>query len=126
MHAEQKEKAALRKAQKPHSELVARAKIHWEKVRQNKSMTREERQQHLDPLMEVVTGHVKDVIFKHDASRIIQSIVKWGSRKEREIVAQELEGTYLQLAQDKYANVRYLHYLLCRSNYNIVPPHKTH
>ncbi|TIC24622.1 ARM repeat-containing protein [Wallemia mellicola] len=104
VHAEQKEKAALRKAQKPHSELVARAKIHWEKVRQNKSMTREERQQHLDPLMEVVTGHVKDVIFKHDASRIIQSIVKWGSRKEREIVAQELEGTYLQLAQDKYAN----------------------
>ena len=103
-HAQQKEKAAIRKAQKPHSELVAKAKIHWERVRQKKSITKEERQKHLIDLINVVKGHMKDVIFKHDASRIIQSIVKWGNRSERDLVAQELDGSYLQLAQDKYAN----------------------
>ncbi|TIA71756.1 hypothetical protein E3P91_02342 [Wallemia ichthyophaga] len=104
MHAESKEKAAMRKAHKPHSEIVAQAKVHWEMVRQSKNLTKEERKKHLDSLVDVVTGHVKDVIFKHDASRIIQSIVKHGGRKERELVAHELEGSYLKLAQDKYAN----------------------
>ena len=55
--------------------------------------------------MGCVKGHVQDIVFKHDASRIIQTIIKHGSRPERAEVAKELVGRYRELAQNKYAKV---------------------
>lgn len=56
--------------------------------------------------MDIVRGHVSEVVFKHDASRIIQSIVKYGGSKERNEIALELKGQYQTLAQNKYSKVR--------------------
>lgn len=55
--------------------------------------------------MGVVRGKVKDIVFKHDASRIVQTIVKYGSAKERNEIAEELKGRYKDLAQNKYSKV---------------------
>lgn len=55
--------------------------------------------------MDTVTGNVKDIVFKHDASRIIQTIVKYGGQTERDRVAGELKGQYKELAQSKYSKV---------------------
>ena len=55
--------------------------------------------------MDVMRGKVKDVVFKHDASRIVQTVVKWGGQKERDEVAVELKGKYKELAQNKYSKV---------------------
>jgi pumilio family protein 6 len=54
----------------------------------------------------VIRGHIKDIVFKHDASRIVQTVVKWGGQKERDEVAVELKGKYKELAQNKYAKVK--------------------
>lgn len=55
--------------------------------------------------MDTVKGKVKDIVLKHDASRIIQTIVKYGGQKERDQVAGELKGHYKELAQSKYSKV---------------------
>ena len=55
--------------------------------------------------MGVIRGKVQDVVFKHDASRIVQTIVKYGGQKERDEIALELKGRYKELAQNKYSKV---------------------
>lgn len=56
--------------------------------------------------MNVIRGHVKDIVFKHDASRIVQTVIKHGRQKERDEIASELKGKYKELAQNKYSKVR--------------------
>lgn len=55
--------------------------------------------------MNIVRGHVKDIVFKHDASRIIQTIVRWGGPAERDEIATELKGSYKELVENKYSKV---------------------
>ena len=56
--------------------------------------------------MGIIRGKVKDIVFKHDASRIVQTAVKYGGQKERNEIAEELKGKYKELAQNKYSRVR--------------------
>ena len=56
--------------------------------------------------MNLVRGHVTDIVFKHDASRIIQTIVRWGGPAERNEIATELKGSYKSLSESKYSKVR--------------------
>ena len=44
----------------------------------------------------------KKVIFKHDASRIIQCCLKYGSPKQRDAIAAELKGHYTELSKSQY------------------------
>lgn len=55
--------------------------------------------------MDVIRGKVKDIVFKHDASRIVQTVVKHGGQKERDGIARELAGSYKELAENKYSKV---------------------
>lgn len=93
-----------RRAAKPHSSLLADAKAVWSLARQ-KNIPPAERQKHIHDLMEVIRGKVKDIVFKHDASRIVQTVVKHGGQKERDEIAAELKGKYKELAQNKYSKV---------------------
>ena len=52
-------------------------------------------------------------MFKHDASRVVQTAVKYGSAQRRQDIAKELKGDYLELAQSsygKYLVVKLMHY----------------
>ncbi|KAF7419498.1 pumilio domain member 6 [Pleurotus ostreatus] len=91
-----------RKAAKPHSDLLVDAKKLWSLARQ-RNTSPEERQKHVQSLMNIIRGKVKDIVFKHDASRIIQTIVRNGKQKERDEIAAELRGRYKDLAQNKYS-----------------------
>jgi pumilio homology domain family member 6 len=55
--------------------------------------------------MDIIQGKVKDIVFKHDASRIVQTVVKYGDEKTRNEVAVELKGSYKELARNKYSKV---------------------
>lgn len=70
-----------------------------------KTIPTAERQKHIQDLMVVIRGRVKDIVFKHDASRIVQTVVKYGGQKERDEIAAELKGKYKELAQNKYSKV---------------------
>lgn len=56
--------------------------------------------------MHVMRGHVQEIVLKHDASRVVQTVVKYGGQKERDEIASELKGKYRDLAQSKYSKVR--------------------
>lgn len=93
-----------RKAAKQHADVLAIAKPLWAQARR-KEVPRAERQKDIDALMAAVKGRVQDVVFKHDASRIVQTLVKYGSQEVRDEVAVELKGRYRDLAQNKYSKV---------------------
>ncbi|KAG6864031.1 hypothetical protein C0991_000937 [Blastosporella zonata] len=120
-HKVQKALHEQRRAAKPHSTLLADAKRVWSLARQ-KTIPTAERQKHIQDLMNVIRGMVKDIVFKHDASRIVQTVVKYGGQKERDEVAQELKGKYKELAQNKYSkNLKFLVTKLIR----LCPAHRT-
>ncbi|KAI0368550.1 ARM repeat-containing protein [Pilatotrama ljubarskyi] len=101
-HKAQKALLEQRKAAKPHSALLTEAKRAWTLARQ-KNLSKEERTKHINALMDIIRGKVKDIVFKHDASRIVQTVVKYGGQKERNEIAEELKGKYRELAQSKYS-----------------------
>jgi pumilio family protein 6 len=93
-----------RKASKPHAALLQDAKRVWSLAR--KKNIGSERKKHITDLMNIVRGHVKDIVFRHDASRIIQTIVRWGGPAERSEIAVELKDSYKDLSVSKYSKVR--------------------
>jgi pumilio family protein 6 len=102
-HKAQKILLDQRKASKPHATLLRDAKRVWSLARQKNIGS--ERKKHITNLMGIVRGHVKDIVFKHDASRIVQTIVRWGGPSERNEIATELKGSFKELSESKYSKV---------------------
>jgi len=103
-HKAQKILLEQRKAAKPNSTLLNDAKRAWSLARQ-KNVPSAGRQTHVQGLMNVIRGKVKEIVLKHDASRMVQTIVKWGRQKDRDEIALELKGQYRDLIQNKYSKV---------------------
>ncbi|KAJ3771595.1 armadillo-type protein [Lentinula raphanica] len=101
-HLAQKALQQSRKAAKPHSDLITEAKRVWALAR-SQTISAKERKKHITELMNVVRGKVKLIVFKHDASRIIQTLVKYGGKAEREEICEELKGSYADAAKNRYA-----------------------
>ena len=54
-------------------------------------------------LFEIITGRVKEFVFKHDSVRVIQTALKYANVDQRNMIAKELKGEYRGLAESKYA-----------------------
>ncbi|KAJ3513616.1 hypothetical protein NLJ89_g2848 [Agrocybe chaxingu] len=99
--ASEQDENAMQVDLKPKDPNVEAKKV-WSLARQ-KNLKPAERQKYLRSLMDVIRGKVKDIVLKHDASRIVQTAVKHGGQKERDEIAVELKGKYRELAQNKYS-----------------------
>ncbi|KAL2915998.1 Pumilio y domain member 6 [Polyrhizophydium stewartii] len=99
--AEQRAQTKERKMQRSHASIIADAKAIWEEMRV-KRLTKHERRAHVDKMMALIGGKTKELIFKHDASRIVQCCLKYGTPKQRDQIAGELKGTFAQLSQSLY------------------------
>ena len=95
--------ALERKAAKPLADEVQRTKKLWEKLRRKSHVPKGERQQLVDELFGIITGRVKDFVLKHDAVRAVQTAIKYSTPAQRKQIAKELQGTYAQLAESRYA-----------------------
>jgi pumilio homology domain family member 6 len=51
----------------------------------------------------VITGRVKDFVFKHDSVRVIQCALKYANQEQRKQIAKELKGEFKALAESRYA-----------------------
>ncbi|KAF2866771.1 armadillo-type protein [Massariosphaeria phaeospora] len=102
-HAKQKALAKERKAGKPNADIIERSKKLWEKLRLKSHVEKEERQKLVAELFEIVTGRVKDFVFKHDSARVVQCAIKYSTMEQRRMIARELKGEYKTLAEGKYA-----------------------
>ncbi|TID21265.1 ARM repeat-containing protein [Venturia nashicola] len=102
-HAKQKEEKKARKAAKPNADEVQRAKKLWERLRRKSHVPKEERTKLVAELFEIISGRVKDFVFKHDSVRTIQTALKYASMPQRHMIADELKGNYKSLAESRYA-----------------------
>lgn len=102
-HIKQKQLAKERKAARPLAEELQRTKKIWERLRRKSHVAKEERQKLVDELFEIITGRVKDFVLKHDAVRAVQTALKYAKMEQRKAITKELQGTYAQLAESRYA-----------------------
>lgn len=102
-HAKQKVLAQERKAAKPNADSIARSKKIWERLRRKSHVPKDERKELVAELYGIITGRVKDFVFKHDSVRVIQTALKYANPKQRRQIAQELQGEYRALAESRYA-----------------------
>ncbi|CAM1507097.1 Fc.00g067380.m01.CDS01 [Cosmosporella sp. VM-42] len=102
-HAKQKKLALERKAAKPLADEVHRTKKIWEKLRRKSHVPKDERKALVDELFGIITGRIRDFVLKHDAVRAVQTAIKYSTPDQRKQIARELKGTYIQLAESRYA-----------------------
>ncbi|PHH79561.1 hypothetical protein CDD80_4441 [Ophiocordyceps camponoti-rufipedis] len=103
VHAKQKQLAQERKAAKPLADEVHRTKKIWERLRRKSQVPKEERQKLVKELFEIVSGRCRDFVLKHDAVRAVQTAIKYSTPEQRLQIARELEGSYAELAESRYA-----------------------
>ena len=101
-HAKQKALAKERKAAKPNADAIQRTKKIWERLRLKNGVEKQEREQLVEELLDIVSVKIREFVFRHDAVRTIQSAVKYGNMAQRKIIAEELKGDYRTLAESKY------------------------
>lgn len=66
-------------------------------------MPLEERKTLVAELFDIITGHVKDFVLKHDSVRVVQTAIKYANLDQRRMIAKELKGEYRGLAESRYA-----------------------
>ena len=75
----------------------------WERLRRKSHVPKDERQKLVAELFEIITGRVKDFVFKHDSVRVIQTAIKYATPDQRKQIAREFKGEYRALAESRYA-----------------------
>ncbi|KAJ9109007.1 hypothetical protein QFC21_000333 [Naganishia friedmannii] len=92
----------------------------WEEARKA-DITKEERQAAIKQLWEAVKGRVGEVARGHKGGRVLQTIVKYGGKEERDGVASELEGQYKTMMQSKYSKFLMSKLIRHRQVFQITP-----
>jgi len=101
---DKKTSAQLKKARselKPNFKLVEGLKTSWNKVR-IKSTPEDVRKDLLVKMVQQMTGNVLQVTLRHDASRITQCILQFGSSEQRQVVLGELVQKSVEIAKTPY------------------------
>lgn len=121
---EQRELLKERKQSRKGGEKVQQIKNLWEKLRvKNAPMPKAEREKLSNQVWELAQDCISDLVLKHDASRVVQTLVKYSSKDRREQIVDALKGKYYLLATSaygKYLLVKLLHYGSRKSRQTII------
>lgn len=99
---EQKIRKIDRQSSKKSFPLLQSLKPLWEQSRQS-SISSKDRSSLIDQMFDQTKGQLVELIFKHDASRIIQTIIKYSNEQQRSSIYTELKGKFSELSQGKYS-----------------------
>ncbi|PHH49441.1 Pumilio -like proteiny domain family member 6 [Ceratocystis fimbriata CBS 114723] len=108
-HMKQKQLAKERRAAKPLADEIARTKKLWERLRRKSHVPTEERKKLVEELFQIISGRMKTLVLKHDATRAVQTAIKYATPEQRQQIAKELKGSYATLASGRYAK-----FLVCK------------
>jgi len=75
-----------------------------------KEIPNAEKHKLVDECIEAIGEKYQELCFKHDGCRVLQSLVKYGNRPQRELVCEKLKEHYLHLTSTKYS-----HYLASKA-----------
>ncbi|KAK0412801.1 hypothetical protein QR680_006418 [Steinernema hermaphroditum] len=97
----------LKANKKPEVPLMQESKQFWEKIRSSKT-SEAERTKLLTKLVETIRGKIPALAFNHATSRVIQAILKSGSKDLRDAVFEELNPELLRLMKSKFGKHIYV------------------
>uniref|UniRef100_A0A224YXC3 Pumilio homology domain family member 6 n=1 Tax=Rhipicephalus zambeziensis TaxID=60191 RepID=A0A224YXC3_9ACAR len=83
-------------------EISKAAKRIWEDLRL-KSCTPQRREELLNQLSKVVKGNIKQLIFAHDTSRVIECMEHLGTAVHRNMIFEEVKDIIIPMTKSKYA-----------------------
>ena len=100
-----KERKALtlerRKNRIEHFDELHKAKELWEKARL-KSLRAADREPMIAKIYGLIQGHLSEFVHRHDGSRVVQAVVKYGNGEQRDAILQELKGELVELSKSAY------------------------
>ena len=83
-----------RQSHRRHADVVAEAKLIWNKLRLKEgSSSSDEKKSLMDTLMTLIRGKIYDIALQHDASRVVQAAIQFGSKDQRKEILDELLDT---------------------------------
>ena len=113
-HEEQRKLLKDRKNKRKAGVEVERIKKLWERLRvKNPPLPKEVRDKLSNETWELCEGVLGDLVLKHDASRVVQTLVKFSSKERRDQICKELKPYFYKLATSaygKYLLIKLLHY----------------
>ncbi|KAL3228531.1 Pumilio homology domain family member 6 [Nakaseomyces bracarensis] len=113
-HAEQRQLLKERKLKRKAGSEIVHIKSLWEKLRvKTPPPPKQVRDKLCDEIWDLSKDCISDLVMKHDASRIVQTLVKYSSKERREEIVNQLKGKMYVLATSaygKYLMVKLLHY----------------
>jgi pumilio family protein 6 len=113
-HEEQRKLLKERKNKRKSGVEVERIKKLWEKLRvKNPPLPKEVREKLSNETWELCEGVLGDLVLKHDASRVVQTLIKYSPKERRDQICKELRPYYYKLATSaygKYLLIKLLHY----------------
>ncbi|QID83801.1 pumilio domain member 6 [Saccharomyces pastorianus] len=113
-HTEQRKLLKERKMQRRSGTQVQQIKSVWERLRvKTPPLPKQIREKLSNEIWELSKDCISDLVLKHDASRIVQTLVKYSSKERREQIVDSLKGKFYVLATSaygKYLLVKLLHY----------------
>lgn len=93
-----------RQARRKYADVVVASKEIWNKMRL-KSNSKESVAEMMRELMQLLRGKFAAVAMQHDASRVVQAAVQFGTAQQKAEIIKELEGeTMAELAKVQYAH----------------------
>lgn len=98
---DQKRVRMERKMSKPGYELIIAHRADWD-IARRLDTPKDDRAPALERLFAAFTGKFRDLILKHEGSRVVQTCVKHGSPEQRRQIALELRGCFPDVACNKY------------------------
>lgn len=110
---EQKRQKKERKLKKAHGEAIEEIKLIWEQMRAKHGVSSKDRQAGVLQIMKLVDGKWRDLVFRHDASRVVQTVFKYADKSLKQEITAALKGNYVELAKSaygKYLLVKMMHY----------------
>jgi len=87
---------------KPNADSIQRSKKIWERLRRKSHVPKEERKELVTELFDIISGNIRDFIFKHDSVRVIQCALKYSTKEQRKQIATELKQDIRPLVESKY------------------------
>lgn len=113
-HDEQRKLLKERKMMRKSGTEVQQIKFLWEKLRvKNPPIPRQVREKLSNEIWELSKDCISDLVLKHDASRVVQTLVKYSTKERRDQIVDSLKGKFYLLATSaygKYLLVKLLHY----------------
>lgn len=92
-----------RKMAKPHYKLVEGLKVNWNKVR-DRGTDGDVRSSTLVKMVDQVKDHILAVTLRHDASRIVQTVLQFGTPAQKETILSALCAKTYEIAKTPYGH----------------------